>query len=131
MGTNYYWHERHACPTCDRPFEALHIGKSSGGWCFSLHVYPDDGIRDLPDWEERFARAGSWIDDEYGSPVTAAEMRRTIADRGRPEWPSGSTFDYASNGAEPGPKNLVRHRIGRHCVGHGAGTWDLIIGDFS
>jgi hypothetical protein len=30
-----------------------------------------------------------------------------------------------------GPNNLLRHQIGRYCVGHGAGTWDLIVGEFS
>jgi len=27
--------------------------------------------------------------------------------------------------------HIARHQIGYGCVGHGAGTWDLITGDFS
>jgi hypothetical protein len=36
-----------------------------------------------------------------------------------------------SNHAERGPNNLLRHQIGEGCIGHGAGTWDLIEGGFS
>jgi hypothetical protein len=40
------------------------------------------------------------------------------------------------NYAEPGPNNLVRHRLdleerGQGCVRHGEGTWDYITGEFS
>ena len=42
MGTNYYLHRprTNECEHCGRADEAppLHIGKSSSGWCFSLHV---------------------------------------------------------------------------------------------
>lgn len=30
-----------------------------------------------------------------------------------------------------GPMGLLRHKIGPHCIAHGAGTWDLIPGKFS
>lgn len=115
--------------------ERVHIGKSSGGWCFSLRVYPDGGypdhgIRDLNDWRERFARPGSRIVDEYDRDVTPAEMFAVITERSNRRG-SGSMFDYAANGAEPGPNGLVRHRIDGRCIGHGAGTWDMIVGEFS
>jgi hypothetical protein len=35
MGTNYYLHNQQP------EFEPIHIGKSSGGWYFSLHTYSD------------------------------------------------------------------------------------------
>jgi len=36
------------------------------------------------------------------------------------------------NQAEPGPDGLARHKVNDgHCIGHGEGTWDLIIGEFS
>lgn len=36
------------------------------------------------------------------------------------------------NNAELGPNNLLRHKIdGQFCIGHGEGTWDYCIGDFS
>ena len=39
---------------------------------------------------------------------------------------------FMQNNAEHGPNGLVRSKIdGHHCIGHGAGTWDLEVGDFS
>lgn len=128
MGTNYYLRED-ACDKCGRSPEALHIGKSSMGWCFALHVIPDEGLNSLEDWKVRWSRPSAKIFDEYGTEVTTTEMLNTISNRGRPN-PSPS-FDYAANDAVPGPNNLIRHEISRYCSGHGPGTWDLIPGEFS
>lgn len=131
MGTNYYlWQD--VCAVCGRPSSVLHIGKSSGGWCFSLHVDSDNGIEDLEDWQNRWNQKGSLIKDEYEDLVTPEMMleiiiNRTCADRKAPtpQW-------CKENHAKPGPNNLARHRIDeRHCIKHGAGTWDCIIGEFS
>ena len=76
MGTNYYWSEeacQSPCKHC-RGGDRLHIGKSSGGWCFSLHVIPYEGINTLDDWKAKFALPGSEIVDEYGTRLTAEEM---------------------------------------------------------
>lgn len=129
MGTNYYWYEKPPCEVCGHIDEPLHIGKSSAGWCFGLHVIPDDGINDLEDWELLWAKPGSWIVDEYGQELTPTEMRNVITDRSRPNKPLN--FDYHANYAEPGPNNMIRCRIEGSCVKHGAGTWDCIIGEFS
>lgn len=51
MGTNYYAEYQPPCPTCGRQDPPLHIGKSSAGWCFSLHVIPELGLNDWPEWE--------------------------------------------------------------------------------
>lgn len=136
MGTNYYLHqsEQKVCPTCghDSTPEPLHIGKSSAGWCFSLHVIPEKGINDLPDWERLWSQPGARIVDEYGVQHDAKEMRERITERSRPvRGDDDALWDHWSNGSVPGPNGLVRHRIGPHCVGHGAGTWDLIPGEFS
>jgi hypothetical protein len=137
MGTNFYWSES-ACPTCGHAEEELHIGKSSGGWCFSLHVIPEKGINSLKDWQERFARTNSRIHDEYGDVLTPAEMTSRITNRfGRPfeeqTWPMyrDEADFHAQNDSERGPNGLLRHRIGPYCVGHGDGTYDLIAGVFS
>lgn len=139
MGTNFYWTDvdtRPVCPTCKRPEggdapEELHIGKSSAGWCFSLHVFTEgEGPTSLDEWRERFSRTGSTIRDEYGDTISAEEMIDRIVNRRR-DSPLPPGFDYISNHAQPGPRNLLRHRIGPHCVGHGDGTWDLIPGTFS
>lgn len=133
MGTNYYLEPEPPCEGCKRPFERLHIGKSSGGWCFSLHVDPDAGINDLPDWQDRWSRPNARIVNEYGDVVPAVEMLAIILSRegfaARDSVRSAQFLD--ENHAEPGPHGLLRHRIGRHCSGHGGGTYDLIPGEFS
>ena len=130
MGTNYYLIEK-TCPHCGRGDERLHIGKSSAGWCFSLHVDPDMGINSLADWEARWSKPDASIVDEYGEGVSPADMLRTITQR---SWKGHATDDphwLAQNEAVPGPNGLARHRIGRHCIGHGESTYDLMPGEFS
>ncbi len=141
MGTNYYWHEKPPCECCKRAYEPKHIGKSSMGWCFSLHVIPDEDINDLPDWERIWA-SGGYIEDEYGKRISIPDMRLIIMARnGRcdeeKKW-STPPFGYASwgkfhlsNYSEKGRLGLVRHRIGKYCTKHGDGTWDCMPGEFS
>ena len=136
MGTNYYHDETPRCASCGHSDDRRHIGKSSAGWCFSLHVYPEDEIHDLPDWEVRWMTNS--ISDEYGDEVSPAQMSGIIRNRYWKQRPEASPIGYTSwtdfhacNHSEPGPRGLLRHQIGEHCVGHGEGTWDLIIGDFS
>jgi len=132
MGTNYYLYEKPPCKECGRPYEAKHIGKSSVGWCFSLHVMPEEGINDLGDWKKLWNRKGTEIGDEYGKSLTVSEMLLIITKRSRIAKHDESAQWYRENEAIPSPNGLVRHRInGRHCIGHGKGTWDLIIGEFS
>lgn len=129
MGTNYYL-ETECCSLCNRPQERLHIGKSSAGWCFSLHVDSADGITSLDDWQALWSRPGARIVDEYGILITPSEMLRTIKDR---TWGKERNFDQrflSENHAEPGPKGLLRHRLGPHCIAHGEGTYDLLPGEF-
>ncbi len=127
MGTNYYLHKS-VCEHCGRGDEPQHIGKSSGGWCFSLHV--NDTVRSLDDWRAEWSRPGVVIKNEYGEVVPPDEMERIILERA---WPrrKDSSFDYVGNHAEPGPNGLIRHKIGRWRIAHGDGTYDLIPGEFS
>jgi hypothetical protein len=128
MGTNAYWVPK-PCESCGRGDEELHIGKSSAGWCYSLHVHPERGIHDLPDWERLWAQPGSVIRDEYREVISAEEMRRWITERGTHGQLAPLTDHWLrQNDAIVGPNNLARHRIDQHCIGHGAGTYDLIIG---
>lgn len=143
MGTNYYWiNETDHCVDCSRKnVEKIHVGKSSFGWCFSLHVTED--LRSLDDWKEKF-KTGR-LEDEYGDLITAEDMLKEITVRSNPEpvenRPFGSVAYYGypnlevflqRNHAIIGPNNLLRHiNDGVHCVGHGEGTWDLIEGYFS
>ena len=133
MGTNYYLREKQPCEACGRDYEPLHIGKSSGGWCFSLHVDPESGINDLSDWEAKWAKPGAVIEDEYGDTISVDSMRDVILNR---SWPS-LTIDHPQeyltrNHADLGPNGLLRHRIEpRLCIAHGDGTYDLCVGEFS
>lgn len=137
MGTNYYL-KTNVCSHCGRGAERKHIGKSSAGWCFTLHVYWEEGIKDLPDWKALFENSGNRIEDEYGHLVGVKDMLSVITDRrykDRESKPTGylSWEDfYERNNAVPGPHDLIRHRIGgSFCLGHGDGTWDLVQGEFS
>jgi len=131
MGTNYYLHTE-PCPHCGRSDEPLHIGQSVNGWCFSLHVYPDKGISTLDDWKDIWSNPKFVIRDEYGRSVTLEDMLDTVADRSSPQRAGKDRRWYAENHSVPGPNNLARHAISEgHCIGHGEGTWDYIIGEFS
>jgi len=131
MGTNYYWYPKPPCPHCGREYDEIHIGKSSGGWCFSLHVIPEEGIDSLADWQDKWKGIESFIKDEYGQEVGKNQMTAIITERSC----GPSKVDqqwYDDNCAEPGPNGLARHRIdGRYCIGHGEGTWDYLVGEFS
>lgn len=135
MGTNFYAVKatKPPCECCGRAYEIerRHIGKSSAGWCFSLHVIPEDGINTLNDWRREWSAEGVTIEDEYGAAWTPADMLERIANRCWPAAKPHSPQFYEQNGAQPGPDGLLRHRIGSHCIGHGEGTWDYIVGEFS
>lgn len=113
MGTNYYVAEsRGICPSCKRPHERYHIGKSSAGWVFSLHVIPELGLDTLVQWTEFWK--GKVIFDEYDRIVSAVEM-----------------VDIISNRPMYNNRVLIRHPInGWNCTGHGPGTFDYIVGEF-
>jgi hypothetical protein len=137
MGTNYYLHQN-VCEVCGRGDEPRHIGKSSSGWCFALRVYPDDGINDLPDWIPLFM--SGTILDEYLDNISFEEMMTRITQRVcDAQYPQSGPFGYnseeeflAENHAIRGPNGLARQILdGRHCTGHGEGTWDLMLGEFS
>lgn len=142
MGTNFYWHneERPACECCHRPFvtETIHIGKSSVGWCFSLHV--TDEIKSLDDWKEIWASKSGFIKNEYDEIISVEEMLNIITNRkginnfskefSNNYYNSWSHF-HRTNTSEPGPNGLLRHVVNEHCIGHGDGTWDLIYSSFS
>ncbi len=139
MGTNYYWCAKapKTCPTCNHIEEVdkLHIGKSSGGWCFSLHVYPEylaENINTLSDWKQVFEVPGSSIVDEYDEVISPKKMLQIITERNWTRYHAWTEEEYERNYAEPGPNNLVRHQVdSTTCIGHGEGTYDYCVGDFS
>ena len=78
---------------------------------FALHVYPDLGINTLDDWRTRWSANGVRIEDG-GDAVTPSEIEKIITERAH-------------------PRGLSRHPIDFDCIGHGEGTWDYLVGDFS
>lgn len=134
MGTNYFLHES-VCEHCKRPGKVHHIGKSSAGWCFSLHVLEpaepgDPRASSLAEWEVLFRQPGMSIVDEEGDTVSADRMLDVIRNRA---WRGGKppTEDFLrSNSAVEGPNGLLRHRLGQFCIGHGEGPWDMLTGEF-
>lgn len=114
MGTNYYWR------TPDEK-DDLHIGKSSSGWMFALHVDRDGPCpRNLLGWRQLWATAQGAIYNEYGAKIEVEVMLKIITHRkGR----------YEAGLPDP---HLRRHPVdGRRCLGHGNGTWDELTGEFS
>ena len=138
MGTNYYLY-KNVCEHCGRGDGPIHIGKSSAGWCFGLHVDSEIGVNSLDDWKCVWSQPGSVIKDEYGEVISPSRMLQVITERSWPKrnFTSGGFYRdeqhfMESNHAVRGPKNLVRHAIdGWSCIGHGEGTWDLCKGEFS
>jgi hypothetical protein len=98
----------------------IHIGKSSFGWCFSLHVIPEQGISNLRDWKalvERLLADGWRIEDEYREIIALDEL-----------WKIVERVDWERQYGRP----LNRHDVdGDHCIGHGEGLYDYVVGDFS
>lgn len=144
MGMNYYLKTK-PCECCNRSDKLKHIGKSSYGWVFSLHVIPDEGIHDLCDWIKFFNDDNYQIYDEEDRQITTEDMLDTILNRSSEnEWDSRN-FIYSKfqpyhseehfhecNQSQRGPNNLLRTKVDyNHCIGHGDGTYDLIIGEFS
>ena len=66
MGTNYYA-KLNICPTCRRPEEEIHIGKSSGGWkfMFELNKKYFENIKEMKDYLK-----DKVIENEYGEVVS-------------------------------------------------------------
>lgn len=136
MGMNYYWHNN------KKEFSSLviHIGKSSYGWHFQLHVYPELNLITLEDWKYLFDKKSSCIKNEDGTIFSKEDMIQIISKRlskrdtkefWHPFYSSEKEF-FNKNYAEYGYNGLIRSKIDNiHCIGHGDGTWDYIVGDFS
>ena len=86
MGTNFYLHQKNKarCPTCghDPEDEPLHIGKSSFGWRFSLHIIPEKNIMDLYDWKREWSKEDVYIENEYKEIISPEDMWAIITELG-------------------------------------------------
>lgn len=111
-----------------------HIGKSSYGWVFSLHVIPDIGITDMASWIYYLTHPERSIVNESGVEISFDEMITIIKERRAARPPSNLCIQYSPN-AIMGPNNLLRSKIdGNHVIrwgDGGHGTWDCVIGEFT
>lgn len=113
-----------------------HIGKSSFGWTFSLHIKPPfiNGIKEI----ERFLSLQSvHVEDQNKNILTKDEMLSIIYNRiGEDKWWNEITQEWLDQrDAIKDPRNLVRFKVGDidvhvKCIGYEDGPWDLIVGDF-
>jgi len=118
----------------------IYLGNSRGAWCFALHIYPEKGINNLKDILA-FIK-GKEIIDEYSRQVSINDFINVVTNRSwhnnlaeydfsRDKWYRTLDDFLRINNAELGPNNLLRHKIGTYCIGHGAGTYDYIVRDFN
>lgn len=145
MGTNYYMMKGQYVPETDydHPLSGMirdgtghpakiHIGKSSYGWCFSLHVMPEHGISNLTDWKvlaDRLLGEGWRIEDEYREVVALAELWAVVERIG---WERQLVTDCDQLNLPADTRPLNRHAVdGGSCIGHGEGLYDYMIGEFS
>lgn len=131
MGTNYYLvlSGNLLDRLAGREEEVLHIGKSSGGWCFGLQYLPELGLKSLADWYKLFVRDNNRILDEYDRDVTVEDMIKCITRGG---WKPPTPEQRARSNLKTCPKGFLRHPLdGNICVAHGSGSWDMISGEFT
>jgi hypothetical protein len=142
LGTNYYSVRRGVDYKSAVYFwdlrgteDCIHIGKSSAGWCFSLHVVPELGINGFEDWIRMFIEPDRIIIDEYHEIVPFDRMMGIITQRGSANTRVWDDEFLRKNHAVRGPNGLYRRRLDHDrqfgCVGHGEGTYDYIFGEFS
>lgn len=152
MGCNFYLVyneivdvECHCCGHVKQEKRKRHLGKSFGGWCYSLHVYPEEGLHDFVSICQEVGVClgdGGYIEDEYGDEwtedawVADVEIRYRslpISEESVIKQGYKSLQDFLDrNNAIIDPNNLLRHKIdGRYCIGHGGSTYDYLVGDFS
>ena len=83
---------------------------------------------------------GEALRDEYDRQVTEEFMLNVITERwgyqynwDQPPYGYDSWQQFHDhNCSEFGPDGLIRSRIDdAHCISHGAGTWDSMVGEFS
>lgn len=81
MGRNFYWSdETQEERQEEREKHWLHIGKSSAGWLFSMHVIPSEDIESWNDWQSVLQASGKIFDDSH-NVVTFEELRQIVEDR--------------------------------------------------
>jgi len=142
MSTNFYVADVVRCQECGHAVHngiKFHIGKSSAGWAFSLHVIPEKHLNTWGEWKAFLDKPGMAIIDEDGAKWSLDEFVMIVENRiGKygdlehvpPGYDTWWDF-YEINQCEIDANGLLRHKVGEFCSGHGKGSWDYVTGDFS
>jgi hypothetical protein len=145
MGTNYYalienteYDDLNIVKSLTEPMcLKLHIGKSSGGWCFLVEIHQELNINSWEDWKDKIESDLLVIVDEYNDLISFQELKEIVENRYSEasweerelrlmkEYTSLDSF-LESNCAVKGPNNLLRHKYAKP----GNGTWSCIEGEF-
>lgn len=78
MGTNYYA-KINICPTCKKPEEEIHLGKSSAGWQFSFQYNNGrfyKNIKEMKKW-----LFNKEIENEYGEKVSYNDFWKMVKEK--------------------------------------------------
>ena len=78
MGTSYYANIN-TCPTCKRPEDKIHLGKSSFGWKFSFQYNAGlyyKNVQEMREWMK-----DKDIYDEYGEKTTHDEFWKMVKEK--------------------------------------------------
>lgn len=110
---------------------SIKIGEDiSSTWCFGLCVYEQYNLTSLDNWLPTLSQNDSIIVDQFNCMYMLDMFMKLITGRSCREPFVHPLFSYEKNGAELGPNNLIRRKIGYHnCISHGEGTWDYISTD--
>jgi hypothetical protein len=128
MGTNYYATKKpHLIDKLrGAEDEYLHIGKSSGGWCFSLRMHREHGLVNLASWYKYLSSGTVIITNEYDAVVSLDDLLVKITKR---KW-DRTGQNILDDGDTYHPDGCRRHAVESR-VFHGAGTYDLLDVEFS
>ena len=138
MGTNYYLKTKEILNdrfarvlNINRPvIDESHIGKSSCGWCFAVHVIPNSKFNTWNNWKKYIRKNKKLvIYDEYNRILTFKELINIVENRHSNTTRPDAFLHF--NHATIGPNNMLRHELGLNCISHGSGTWDHLVGEFS
>lgn len=102
MGTNYYLYLKSDYEVISNYFKVrknnnlfnfaeyeflspirIHIGKSSCGWKFCLHIYPNHNINSFKDWYDILQNDEYIITDEYNEVISINKMINIITKKPR------------------------------------------------
>lgn len=102
MGTNYYLYLKSDYEVISNYFKVrknnnvfnivehellsairINIGKSSSGWKFCLHIYPNHNINSFKDWYDILQNDEYIIIDEYNEEINKNEMINIITKKAR------------------------------------------------